>query len=520
VTKTKRKSAVRKREKSGSSGIEHGVDDDAYRMVVEHSPVGVAIIQDGRIVFANSALLEMSGYPLDVTMSLSPPKVREIIHPEDRDRIWQKFQQCMNGELDSAPQEVRLTSSDGMMRRVRMMQMTRIAYRRRPALVTYFDVTQRKQQENEVKRYLDHLEGLVAERTRSLQESEGRLRAIIDASPYPISVSDPLGNMIDCNQALVDLHRYSSKDEIIGKNGLQLFAEKDRELVADWTESKFRRTSEIEPSKIRQFTLVTKDGHEFPAELSAGLTRDASGNPVAIVAVARDLTGQYEYENRLRRAERMAAIGQTATMVAHDLRNPLQGISGAAYVLKQKCSPIADSETTKMFDLVNNCLNYANKIVKELLDYSTEIRLQLAEKTVRTVLDATLRQIKIPATVTIENLAENTPSLLLDESRIQRVFVNLIVNAIEAMPNGGKLTISSRESNEELEIKFIDTGEGISEEAMRTLWKPMKTTKPRGTGLGLAICKEIVEAHGGSMHVETSAGKGSIFTVRLPIKHV
>jgi PAS domain S-box-containing protein len=359
----------------------------------------------------------------------------------------------------------------------------------------------------------------MAEKTKSLQESEGRLRAIIDASPYPISVSDPLGNMIDCNQALADLHRYSSKNEIIGKNGLQLFAEKDRELVADWTESKFSRASEIRSSKTRRFTLLTKDGHEFPAELSAGLTRDASGNPVAIVAVARDLTRQEEYENRLRGAERMAAIGETAAMVAHDLRNPLQSISGAAYVLKQECSPIADSDTMELFGLVDDCLNYADKIVKELLDYSREIRLQLVETTVRTILDVTMRQIKIPVTVTIENLAENKPSFLLDQSKMQRVFTNLIVNAIEAMPNGGRLTISSRESNEELEIKFIDTGEGISEEVVRTLWKPMKTTKPRGTGLGLAICKGIVEAHGGSIHVETTVGKGSIFTVRLPIKH-
>jgi PAS domain S-box-containing protein len=349
---------------------------------------------------------------------------------------------------------------------------------------------------------------------KNLQESEERLRAILDASPYPITVSDLLGNIMDCNQALLALHHYSSKDEVIGKNAITLFAEKERDTLPD----RLIEALGIGPSRAVEYTLLTKDGREFPGELSLGLARDSTGNPIALVAISRDLTERYQYEESLRKAERMAAIGETAAMVGHDLRNPLQGISGAVYVIRQKFGSTGDPETVQMLELIEDAVDHANKIVGDLLDYSREIRLDLTESNVRALIDAAIQQLRVPANVKIENLTESTPSLLLDVPRMQRVFVNLIGNAIDAMPKGGELTMSSTVSSGLLEIMFTDTGEGISDDVMRDLWKPMKTTKPRGIGLGLVICKDYVEAHGGAIKVKSTVGKGSTFTMTLPIR--
>jgi signal transduction histidine kinase len=245
--------------------------------------------------------------------------------------------------------------------------------------------------------------------------------------------------------------------------------------------------------------------------------RDTAGNPIAFVAISRDLTKQYQYEDQLRKLERMAAIGETAAIVGHDLRNPLQGITGALHVLKLKWGKTADAETLEMLELIKGALDHADKIVKELLDYSREIHLELTETTPRAVTNAALLQVKVPENVAIKNLTRDTPTLQIDEAKMQRVCLNLIANAIDAMPKGGELTMSSAVSNGFLDIKFIDTGEGISERAMQNLWTPLKTTKPRGIGLGLVICKGIVEAHGGSILVESTVGKGSTFTMKLPI---
>jgi len=225
-----------------------------------------------------------------------------------------------------------------------------------------------------------------------------------------------------------------------------------------------------------------------------------------------------ERTSSLRKAERMAAIGETAAMVGHDLRNPLQGIAGAVSVIKQKLGSTADTQTTEMLGLIESGVDYADNIVKELMDYSKEMRLEFTETTMKAIAEAALRQVKIPQNTAVRDLTQDTPRLLVDAARIQRVFVNLVGNAIDAMPKGGELTITSAESNGILEVKFIDTGVGVDDQVMQNLWKPLKTTKPRGMGLGLAICKRIVEAHQGAIHVESTAGKGSTFTIRLPIK--
>jgi signal transduction histidine kinase len=237
-----------------------------------------------------------------------------------------------------------------------------------------------------------------------------------------------------------------------------------------------------------------------------------------VVVSIIDLTERKEMEQRLQQAERLAAVGETAAMVGHDLRNPLQGIAGALYILRRKFGSTADSETREMLALIEGGLDYADNIVRGLLDYSREIRLEFTETTAKAVAEAALLQVKIPENVKVRDLTQDQPRLLIDAGKTQRVFVNLIGNAIDAMPKGGELTITSTEAREILEVKFSDTGEGIPDDVMRSIWKPLKTTKSKGMGLGLAICKRIVEAHGGSIEVESSLGKGSTFTIRIPIK--
>jgi signal transduction histidine kinase len=152
------------------------------------------------------------------------------------------------------------------------------------------------------------------------------------------------------------------------------------------------------------------------------------------------------------------------------------------------------------------------------LDYSKEIRLELQESSPRNVLSEALDMVQVPAKVEILNLIPDEQHLNVDPDKIERVFINLIKNAIDAMPNGGKITIDSKEANGSLEISFADIGTGISNEILPKIFSPLFTTKAQGMGFGLAICKRIIEAHGGTITVKTAKGKGTTFTVTLPIK--
>jgi len=203
-------------------------------------------------------------------------------------------------------------------------------------------------------------------------------------------------------------------------------------------------------------------------------------------------------------------------MVAHDLRNPLQGITGAAFFLKEKLQERQDQEVGEAFALIDNCIQYSNKIVGDLFDYAKEPQLELETTNLREIVASALFQIAIPATIELTSHVPDKPTLLLDKTRMQRVVINLVRNAIDAMPEGGKISVTSGGDAQTVELTVADTGPGIPDELKEQIWKPLKTTKAKGIGLGLAICKRFVEAHSGRIEVLSESGKGTSFKIILP----
>jgi len=223
-------------------------------------------------------------------------------------------------------------------------------------------------------------------------------------------------------------------------------------------------------------------------------------------------------EAELVRSQRFATIGETAAMVGHDLRNPLQGMAGAVYNLKTKEDSKLSKEGKEMLQLIEEGIGRSDKIINDLLEYSRELRLELSETNVKSITQDVLAKVKIPKGIRVVNSTKNQPPMKLDMEKMRRVFLNLTLNAVDAMPKGGTLTIASTRSGDNVHITFKDTGEGMTTEALAKIWSPLYTTKAKGMGFGLAIAKRLVEAHGGSISVETKLGKGSTFTVTLPMK--
>jgi PAS domain S-box-containing protein len=230
-----------------------------------------------------------------------------------------------------------------------------------------------------------------------------------------------------------------------------------------------------------------------------------------------------EKSKELKKAEEIAAIGRVAAMVGHDLRNPLQVLVNLIYLMEESLASPPASKLAKELkidlplDMMKKQIEYMNKIVSDLQDYARPITLELAETNLRELVEGIASSMAIPEKIGVDIDIGKDLKLMMDPSLMRRVFINLITNAIQAMPNGGSLKIRAWVEGGAAFISFEDTGVGIPRENLEKLFRPLFTTKARGQGFGLAVCKRLVEAHGGTIGVESELGKGSKFTIELPL---
>ena len=226
---------------------------------------------------------------------------------------------------------------------------------------------------------------------------------------------------------------------------------------------------------------------------------------------------------KLKNAERLAAIGQTAGMVGHDNRNPLQAIIGDVYIAKQDStlmpeSPEKDSVRESLLAIEKNT-EYINKIVQDLQDFAKPLNPCLEETDVKSIIDDCIAKNGLPENIKVISRIENEArKIIADHAYVQRILGNLVSNSVQAMPNGGKLTINAQREIDDIVITVGDTGVGIPEVARDKLFTPLFTTKSKGQGFGLAVVKRLTEALNGTVAFESQQGKGTKFIVKLPQK--
>jgi signal transduction histidine kinase len=178
----------------------------------------------------------------------------------------------------------------------------------------------------------------------------------------------------------------------------------------------------------------------------------------------------------------------------------------------------AEDKTKLMLEIIDKAVDHSDRIINDLMEYAREIHLDLQEISPRNLLIDSLQMIQVPDTIKICNNLSDEPKFKVDYDKMMRVFINLVKNAIDAMPNKGTLVIRSDISNDNVEIAFKDNGTGIAEEILPKIFSPLFTTKAQGMGFGLAICKRYVEAHQGRITVSSTEGEGATFMVTLPIE--
>ena len=353
----------------------------------------------------------------------------------------------------------------------------------------------------------------------ALLESEFKYRQLVDKLPEMIFEIDSNGRVVFANSRAIEIIGYSKEELENGFDANRFVATEDVERSRENMKKMFAGGMR----QSNEYVFVKKDGTHFPVLLtSAPVVKNTK--IVGARGIVVDMTERKDMERQLKDKDRLAAIGATAGMVGHDIRNPLQAIIGEVYLLKDCLTAISiertKEEVKEGLENIEKDLGYINKIVVDLQDYARPLKPDYKDIDLLDLLVSVLKKTDIPDQISLSIDVKGFLKLKTDPEFIRRALTNLVNNAIQAMPNGGKLQVTGYQKQDQACISVSDTGVGIPEEIKPKLFTPMTTTKSKGQGLGLAVVKRLVEALNGSICFESQEGKGTKFIVQLPSRQL
>jgi len=373
---------------------------------------------------------------------------------------------------------------------------------------------------------------------KALHESENLYRAIFENTGTAMIIIEEDTSISLVNLEFENLFGYS-KDEVVGKKSwTELIIEEDLEKAL--FQHSLRR---INPEQaLRSYEVRARDKKNSIKEIL--LHVDIIKGTKRSVASFTDITERKMAEQKIRRysaqleelvqdrtrqlgdKERLAAVGETAVMIGHDLRNPLQAIVTTIYLAKAKleCLSLAEWMNLNGLGLMDDLATlekqseYMNKIVSDLQDYARPLSPDLRELSLSSFVKDVLAGVRIPQNVEVQRCIEERLTWAVDPILMDRVLTNLFTNAVQAMPDGGRLIISATKTQDKIVLAIRDTGVGISPEIMPKIFQPLVTTKAKGMGMGLVVCKRLLEAQGAEIKIESKPGSGTVVIISIAFR--
>jgi PAS domain S-box-containing protein len=368
----------------------------------------------------------------------------------------------------------------------------------------------------------------------TLKEKEERLRLVAEAANVLVYDYQVETDKIELTRGFKELTGYKAEETpLTGKWWIGNIHPEDSDRVVTKI-SQAVDNGDIQ-GYVVEYRLRHKKGHYLHVKDTAKILRQE--NAVHIIGGIRDITERKQLQQKLEEyakhlealveertrelkdKERLAAIGETAGMIGHDIRNPLQAITNELFIARQSMAnyPSQDSkEALESINLIQEQTDYISKIVSDLQDYARPLKPEYETVKLSDLITSVFQTINIPEKITIAVDIQGMLEIRTDPTFIKRVLTNLANNALQSMPDGGKLIITAHKKGSETIITVADTGKGIPEEVRPRIFTPLVTTKAKGQGLGLAVVKRLVEALKGKVDFETQEGKGTMFIVTLP----
>jgi len=349
------------------------------------------------------------------------------------------------------------------------------------------------------------------------------LQGIVDG----VVVTDGSGRIIIWNRAAEEMTGITAGDAI-GRPAGKVLA--DNPAIVSQIEKTLasgRSYSDYEA------TLAARHRQPLPAAFVTTVLLDRESAPQGVILTMRDQAGVRDLKERIRRADRLAAIGQIAAGIAHEIKNPLVGIRGAAQLLRGELKGDERTGQAEYLDVILKEADRLNRVLEGILDFTRSKPHESGPFNIHEVLDRALLLQEAAArqhgVLLAREYDPSLPDVQGSQDQLMQVFLNILRNAVEAMPGGGKLTLVTRMSDLFTSVqadgkkhrlmvaKVTDTGAGISREHLQDIFTPFFTTKDRGVGLGLALSYQIVQEHLGTIRVESEEGAGTTFSVYLPL---
>lgn len=493
--------------------------EEGYQNLVNHSLQGLVIYQVPRLVFANPTMETITGYTVDELLNLHIRDIQNLIHRDDRARVCGIIRQCLEGApMTPRCQDIRITHQDGAVRWLEKFAIL-TSYRGKPAIqATFIDITERKRTEEALNQSYAQLEVL----NTQIRRHRDLLRTLFDGLEDGLLLLDHEGHVMIANQSLATLLGTTPKN-----------------LVGACWHLVCQRATPPFPSDLVRHTLHDGRGHQHRARItdSSGQVRifDMQTLPLLgpderidrVILHVADVTRNLQLQARVIENERFVASGRLAASVAHEINTPLQSIQNALDLLRV----LSEEEREEFLSSALGEIQRIGKIVRQLLDLYRPGTLTPGPVDVTTLIERILllmgKQIK-EQHIIVERMVVPDPPLLWGRAdELSQVLLNLLVNALDAMPHGGTLRVETRIEEhppphgspvQMFVVAIRDTGTGINPEIARQIFEPFVTTKENGTGLGLSISSQIIEHHGGTIGVESQPGQGSTFTISLPLR--
>ncbi len=464
---------------------------------------------EGRILDVNARQHDILGY---VSSELKGKRLVSYVAPPFQKMSEDLLAKVSHEEPKVPTAEIEVFNRQGMIKSVEM-DLVRIDLDKGASIMVQLrDITEHKKLEDELQRYNEALEEKVVERTREIEQAKVYIESLLENANDVIYTLDVDLRFTYVN-GKVEAWGYQKKD-LIGKPYLSLLSKRfrGRHLQA---------TLDMGTKQVYEVEIVSRQGEYRSVLISVAPLMDEEGNQSGVLGIARDITERKQLEWQVQNSERLASIGQLAAGVAHEINNPLGGILNCLYNI-QKGSLSAD-RSQEYLHFMEDGLRRVQRIVRQLLDFSQQREPELALAELHPILDRvvalTEHAFESKKATLCKAYDDSLPPVMVDAPMIEQVMMNLVLNAVQSLGVGGQVTLITNRYQEGCEISVEDTGCGIAQEVRPHIFDPFFTTKGtgEGTGLGLSVSLGIIQKHGGEMVVDSEEGKGTRFTVRLPL---